>query len=66
MSSAMTERRPTRPAESGSLRVLVGDDQMDVLEALRLLLKGRGIRRYWSILRRLCYGLRKRSRSTSF
>ena len=28
--------------ETGSLRVLVGDDQMDVLEALRLLLKGEG------------------------
>ena len=28
--------------ETGSLRILVGDDQVDVLEALRLLLKGAG------------------------
>ena len=28
--------------ETASLRILVGDDQIDVLEALRLLLKGAG------------------------
>jgi phosphoserine phosphatase RsbU/P len=38
----MTDELPVTLAENGPLRVLVGDDQVDVLEALRLLLKGAG------------------------
>jgi CheY-like chemotaxis protein len=37
--SPETERHPARPAEP---RVLIADDQADVLEALRLLLKAEG------------------------
>ncbi len=38
----MTDALPMKRAGSGPLRVLVGDDQVDVLEALCLLLKGAG------------------------
>ena len=38
----MKEETPSTHQESTSLRILVGDDQADVLEALRLLLKGEG------------------------
>ena len=34
------EARDNRQPENNKLRILVGDDQVDVLEALRLLLKG--------------------------
>ncbi|MGI8746276.1 MAG: PP2C family protein-serine/threonine phosphatase [Bryobacteraceae bacterium] len=42
MSSALIGERPTPTVDTHSLRILVGDDQSDVLEALRLLLKGDG------------------------
>ena len=42
MADILPQKLPTTRAESGPLRVLVGDDQPDVLEALRLLLKGDG------------------------
>src|SRR5690242_2745320 len=41
MACVMKEPLTTRD-EAASLRILVGDDQADVLEALRLLLKGAG------------------------
>jgi sigma-B regulation protein RsbU (phosphoserine phosphatase) len=41
------EARDNRQPENNKLRILVGDDQVDVLEALRLLLKGAG---YESVL----------------
>src|SRR5258708_2554536 len=42
MSCTMTDEIPVARAGNAPLRVLVGDDQVDVLEALRLLLKGAG------------------------
>ena len=39
----VTKEEADRPQQENSkLRILVGDDQVDVLEALRLLLKGAG------------------------
>src|SRR5579864_230442 len=41
--TCVTKAQPHTPQEeTASLRILVGDDQVDVLEALRLLLKGAG------------------------
>ena len=42
MTCVTKEERESRSQESHKLRILVGDDQVDVLEALRLLLKGAG------------------------
>jgi sigma-B regulation protein RsbU (phosphoserine phosphatase) len=42
MIGAMREQRPVPNVPPGSLKVLVGDDQIDILEAARLLLKGAG------------------------
>ena len=42
--SAIDNRQYMKKAESNSYRILVADDQPDVLEALRLLLKGEGFR----------------------
>src|SRR5438552_14097033 len=42
MSSVMNPSPATLKTAPKSLRILVGDDQFDVLEALRLLLKGAG------------------------
>jgi len=47
MTCVTKEERDSISQESHKLRILVGDDQVDVLEALRLLLKGAG---YESVL----------------
>ncbi len=41
-STTCVMKEPHAPNQTSSLRILVGDDQVDVLEALRLLLKGAG------------------------
>jgi len=47
MTCVTRDARESQQHENGKLRILVGDDQADVLEALRLLLKGAG---YESVL----------------
>jgi hypothetical protein len=49
-----TERRTSPMKNVNAPRVLIADDQPDVLEALRLLLKTGGIRSSWCLRRPAC------------
>jgi sigma-B regulation protein RsbU (phosphoserine phosphatase) len=63
MMSALEEDPARLSNSTGALRVLVGDDQQDVLEALRLLLKGAG---YGSVLVDSPQALLRAARSEPF
>jgi sigma-B regulation protein RsbU (phosphoserine phosphatase) len=63
MTCVTAEQQKSRAHEDGRLRILVGDDQLDVLEALRLLLKGAG---YDSVLVDSPQALLKAARAQPF
>ena len=63
MTCVTKDERERPPVEKIKLRILVGDDQVDVLEALRLLLKGAG---YESVLVDSPQALLRAARSEPF